>query len=170
MSSTRILESEQIERKLQRIARQIIEEFHTEDVLHLITIAGNGEPVGKRIGEIIEAIGGWKVQSFGPHAQQSQSPRRRYRLSVASETLTGQSVIVLDDVLNSGKTLMYAVHHILSAGPKRVATAVLIDRIHRSFPVRADFCGLTLSTNLKEHIEVSIEASASASDAATLHD
>ena len=63
MSSTRILESEQIERKLQRIARQIIEEFHTEDVLHLITIAGNGEPVGKRIGEIIEAVGGLQVQA-----------------------------------------------------------------------------------------------------------
>ena len=76
-------------------------------------------------------------------------------------------VIVLDDVLNSGKTLMYAVHHILSAGPN-AWRQLLIDRIHRSFPVRADFCGLTLSTN--GHIEVSIEASASASDAATLHD
>ncbi|MGB2383990.1 MAG: phosphoribosyltransferase family protein [Flavobacteriales bacterium] len=170
MSSTRILESDQIERKLQRIARQIIEEFHTEDVLHLITIAGNGEPVGKRIGEIIEAVGGLQVQASVLTLNKSNPLEGDIALSVASETLSGQSVIVLDDVLNSGKTLMYAVHHILSAGPKRVATAVLIDRIHRSFPVRADFCGLTLSTNLKEHIEVSIEASASASDAATLHD
>jgi pyrimidine operon attenuation protein/uracil phosphoribosyltransferase len=170
MSSTRILESEQIERKLQRIARQIIEEFHTEDALHLITIAGNGEPVGKRIGEIIEAVGGLQVQASVLTLNKSNPLEGDISLSVASETLSGQSVIVLDDVLNSGKTLMYAVHHILSTGPKRVATAVLIDRIHRSFPVRADFCGLTLSTNLKEHIEVSIEASASASDAATLHD
>ena len=170
MSSTRILESEQIERKLQRIARQIIEEFHTEAVLHLITIAGNGEPVGKRIGEIIEAVGGLQVQASVLTLNKSNPLEGDIALSVASETLSGQSVIVLDDVLNSGKTLMYAVHHILNAGPKRVATAVLIDRIHRSFPVRADFCGLTLSTNLKEHIEVSIEASASASDAATLHD
>ena len=170
MTSTRILESEQIERKLQRIARQIIEEFHTEHVLHLITIAGNGEPVGKRIGEIIEAVGGLQVQASVLTLNKSNPLEGDIALSVASETLSGQSVIVLDDVLNSGKTLMYAVHHILSAGPKRVATAVLIDRIHRLFPVRADFCGLTLSTNLKEHIEVSIEASASASDAATLHD
>ena len=170
MSSTRILESDQIERKLQRIARQIIEEFHTEKVLHLITIAGNGEPVGKRIGEIIAAIGGLQVQSSVLTLNKTKPLAGNIALSVPSESLAGQSVIVLDDVLNSGKTLMYAVHHILSAGPKRVATAVLIDRIHRSFPVRADFCGLTLSTNLKEHIEVSIEASASASDAATLHD
>lgn len=170
MSSTRILESDQIERKLQRIARQIIEEFHTEAILHLITIAGNGEPVGKRIGEIIEAIGGLQVQSSVLTLNKTKPLAGNIALSVPSESLAGQSVIVLDDVLNSGKTLMYAVHHILSAGPKRVATAVLIDRIHRSFPVRADFCGLTLSTNLKEHIEVSIEASASASDAATLHD
>ena len=170
MSSTRILESDQIERKLQRIARQIIEEFHTEDGLHLITIAGNGEPVGKRIGEIIEAIGGLEVKPSVLTLNKANPLEGDIALSAASETLTGQSVIVLDDVLNSGKTLMYAVHHILSAGPKRVATAVLIDRIHRSFPVRADFCGLTLSTNLKEHIEVSIEPAASPSDAATLHD
>ena len=56
MSSTRILNPIKSS-AAQRIARQIIEEFHTEDVLHLITIAGNGELVGKRIGEIIEAIG-----------------------------------------------------------------------------------------------------------------
>ena len=170
MSSTRILESDQIERKLQRIARQIIEEFHTEDELHLITIAGNGEPVGKRIGEIIGTIGGLQVQTSILTLKNSNPLEGDIALSQSLDTLAGQSVIVLDDVLNSGKTLMYAVHHILSAGPKRVATAVLIDRIHRSFPIRADFCGLTLSTNLKEHVEVSIEASASASDAATLHD
>ena len=170
MSSTRILESDQIERKLQRIARQIIEEFHAEDTLHLITIAGNGEPVGKRVGEIIEAVGGLQIQASVLTLNKSNPLEGEITLSQSLESLAGQPVIVLDDVLNSGKTLMYAVHHILSAGPKRVATAVLIDRIHRSFPVRADFCGLTLSTNLKEHIEVSINPSASASDAAMLHD
>jgi pyrimidine operon attenuation protein/uracil phosphoribosyltransferase len=65
---------------------------------------------------------------------------------------------------------MHAVHHILSAGPTRVATAVLVDRIHRSFPIRADFCGLSLSTNLKEHIEVTISDSWSEKDEAVLTD
>jgi len=62
------------------------------------------------------------------------------------------------------------VHHILSSGPKRISTAVLIDRIHRSFPVRADFCGLSLSTNLKEHIEVQLAQNPSPTDEAVLHD
>lgn len=170
MSSTRILESEQIERKLQRIARQILEEFHEADVLHLISIAGNGEPVGLRIGAIVAEIGGKTVHTSTLTLNKSNPLEEAIVLSQPLDELKSQQVIILDDVLNSGKTLMYAVHHILGAGPARVATAVLIDRIHRSFPVRADFCGLTLSTNLKEHIEVSIEASPSASDAAVLHD
>ena len=170
MSTTRILESEQIERKLQRIARQILEEFHEADVLHLITIAGNGEPVGKRIGAIVSEIGGKTVHASTLALNKTNPLDSTIDLSSPLESLQGQQVIILDDVLNSGKTLMYAVHHILGAGPARVATAVLIDRIHRSFPVRADFCGLTLSTNLKEHIEVSIESVASATDEAVLHD
>jgi pyrimidine operon attenuation protein/uracil phosphoribosyltransferase len=84
--------------------------------------------------------------------------------------LSGEQIVIIDDVLNSGKTLMYAVHHILSAGPKRVATAVLVDRIHRSFPIRADFCGLSLSTNLKEHIDVTIGDTWSDADEAILTD
>jgi len=58
----------------------------------------------------------------------------------------------------------------LSAGPKRVATAVLVDRIHRSFPIRADFCGLSLSTNLKEHIDVTISDEWNEKDEALLKD
>lgn len=170
MSSTRILASEQIERKLQRIARQILEEFHEVNVIHLITIAGNGEPVGQRIAGIVAEIGDKTVHSSVLTLNKSNPMDGKITLSCPLESLADEQIIILDDVLNSGRTLMYAVHHILGAGPARVATGVLIDRIHRSFPVRADFCGLTLSTNLKEHIEVRIEPTASPSDEATLND
>lgn len=170
MSSTRILESQQIERKLQRIARQILEEFHAVSELHFITVEGNGEPVGKRLAEIVQTIGNVSVQPSTLALNKQFPLESPIVLSTDLDELKGKHVVIIDDVLNSGKTLMYAVHHILSAGPERVATAVLIDRIHRSFPIRADFCGLSLSTNLKEHIEVRIAATASATDEAVLHD
>ena len=70
------------------------------------------------------------------------------------EAIRGMPVVLVDDVLNSGRTLIHAAKAILDHAPKNLSTAVLIDRFHRSFPIRADFCGLTLSTNLKEHISV----------------
>jgi pyrimidine operon attenuation protein/uracil phosphoribosyltransferase len=68
--------------------------------------------------------------------------------------LKGKSVVIIDDVINSGKTLMYGAMHLLNAEPKSLTTACLVDRFHRTFPIRSDFAGLTLSTNLKEHIHV----------------
>ncbi len=170
MSSTRILESQQIERKLQRIARQVLEEFHHSTELHLVSIAGNGEPMGGRLAAIVAEIGTCKVYASTLKLNKSAPLDGPITLSCDLASLKDQDVLIVDDVLNSGKTLMYAVHHILSSGPKRISTAVLIDRIHRSFPVRADFCGLSLSTNLKEHIEVQLAQNPSPTDEAVLHD
>ncbi|MDA0912417.1 MAG: phosphoribosyltransferase family protein [Bacteroidetes bacterium] len=170
MSRTRILESQQIERKLQRIARQILEDFHDASDLYLISIEGNGQPVGHRLQLIIEEIGSIKVIPALISLNKINPLDDEIRLNADLDSLRGKNIVIVDDVLNSGKTLMYAVHHILAAGPSRVATAVLIDRIHRSFPVRADYCGLSLSTNLKEHIDVIIENQCAPSDEAILHD
>jgi len=65
-------------------------------------------------------------------------------------------VILVDDVLNSGKTLIYGVRHFLQVRLKALRTAVLIDRSHKRFPVRADFVGLALSTTLQEHVAVEL--------------
>tara|TARA_B100000768_G_C11283121_1_gene379942 strand:- start:1371 stop:1883 length:513 start_codon:yes stop_codon:yes gene_type:complete len=170
MTSTRILESEQIERKIQRIARQIAEAFIDADQIHLISIAGNGEPFAHRISEALQSICNAHIETSTLKLKKSAPLEVPIQLSNDLRRLTGEQVVIVDDVLNSGKTLMYAVHHILSAGPARVATAVLVDRIHRSFPIRADFCGLSLSTNLKEHIDVTIGQKWSDSDEAVLTD
>lgn len=168
MTSTRILESEQIERKIQRIARQIAEEFIDTNTIHLICIAGNGEPFGNRIGKALISISNAQIEMSTLKMKKSSPLDHPIELSKELIQLSSKEVVIIDDVLNSGKTLMHAVHHILGAGPKRVATAVLVDRIHRSFPIRADFCGLSLSTNLKEHIEVTIGNTCSEKDEAVL--
>ena len=69
-------------------------------------------------------------------------------------------LILVDDVLNSGKTLMYGAKYFLSVPLKKLSTIVLVDRNHNRFPIKADFVGLSLSTTLKEHISVELEKNA----------
>ncbi len=68
--------------------------------------------------------------------------------------LSNRCVVLVDDVLNSGATLIYGVQHLLQAPLKRLTTAVLVDRNHKSFPIKADIKGLSLSTSLKDHVDV----------------
>ena len=78
------------------------------------------------------------------------------RCDVAQERLQDAIVFLIDDVLNSGRTLIHGVQHLLMGKPREIHTAVLVDRKHRSFPIRADLCGLTLCTQLTEHIAVDL--------------
>ncbi|NNK80189.1 MAG: phosphoribosyltransferase, partial [Flavobacteriales bacterium] len=81
---------------------------------------------------------------------------RPVKLSVSTESLNKNVVILIDDVLNSGKTMMHAVRSILEAKVKSISTVVLVDRIHRRFPIRADIVGMTLSTTLQERVELEL--------------
>lgn len=170
MASTQILNANQIERKLQRIARQIAEEFFTAPSLHVVSIAGNGEIMGQRLALILKSICDMPLHTATVHLHKANPLSVPITCSVDLMTFKDQHVVLVDDVLNSGKTLIYGVNHLLSAGPTRIATAVMTDRIHRQFPVRADFCGLSLSTNLKEHIAIEIHATPSDRDTADLMD
>jgi pyrimidine operon attenuation protein/uracil phosphoribosyltransferase len=71
-------------------------------------------------------------------------------------------IILVDDVLNSGKTMMYALKPFLAADIKKIRTVVLIDRNHKRFPVAADFTGLSLSTTLQEHVSVEFDKNGAA--------
>ena len=71
-------------------------------------------------------------------------------------SMNNKKVVLIDDVLNSGKTLMHAASFLLNQDIKKMNTVVLVDRRHRNFPIKADFVGLTLSTTIQEHINVEI--------------
>ena len=76
------------------------------------------------------------------------------RTSVEPSQLEGAHLVIVDDVLNSGATLLYAVAHFMTAPMGRITTAVLVDRNHKRYPVKADIKGLSLSTGLHERVEV----------------
>ena len=80
-------------------------------------------------------------------------------ISIPAEQYTDKVVIVVDDVLNSGRTLIYGVKHFLEVPLKRLTTAVLVNRNHKDYPIKADFKGISLSTSLQEHVSVTFEPS-----------
>ena len=94
-----------------------------------------------------------------------RDPDHAIECDVPIEGFNDRIVLLVDDVLNSGRTLIHGVQFLLQGRPREVHTAVLVDRKHRSFPIRADYCGLTLSTHLNEHIAVDL----SDTENATVH-
>ena len=168
MKNNKILDSDQIERKFQRMARQLLEAHHSESEIIIMGIEGQGKEVAYRLHSILEKIGKLKIHIRNIKLDKENPLSQEIVCNASKEEIQSKVVVIVDDVLNSGKTLIYAVKHILDSGPKGVYTTVLVDRIHRSFPVRADYCGLSLSTHLNEHISVKLSKSKSKSDAVFL--
>lgn len=149
-----ILDRERIERKLQRMAYQIWEHNSHEQQVTLIGIEGSGMVVAQNLAERVRQISPLQVDVINLKVNKKQVLDGNMRIE---KDLNGLSVVVVDDVVNSGKTLLYALKPVLEYEPQRVLTAVLVDRTHKSFPVAADIIGHTVATTLQDHIEVTTE-------------
>ena len=153
MSKNIILTNQEIEHKIKRIAYQIYETFVDEDEIVIAGIAANGFVFAKKIAMVLESISLIKV-SLCEVQIDKQHPELPIRTSLSKEEYTDKGLILVDDVLNSGTTLIYAVRHFIDVPLKKFKTAVLIDRNHKKYPVKADFKGISLSTSLLEHVQV----------------
>lgn len=151
-----ILTNNQIQKKIDRIAYQILEDNLGDEHIHFVGIANTGYEVAKVLQKRFKTIG--KIDSS---IHKLEINKRNSIECLNSETnLTiskSNTVILVDDVLNTGETLINASYLILRKEVKKLRTAVLLDRKHRLFPIKADFAGLTLSTTLEDHIEVSFK-------------
>ena len=148
---TVILDKETIKRKVRRMAYEIWERNSDEKEITLIGIEDGGVVLAHNIEPILKEISKMKINVF------SIAVNKKNPLNLAldiTHDLTGRSVVLVDDVANSGKTLLYSLHSLLSYNLKKIVVAVLIDRMHKSFPVSADIVGHRLATTLPEHIEV----------------
>lgn len=149
----KIMDAINIEKTVKRIAFQIYENHFEEQQLILAGIAQNGIVLGKRIQAELEEISNIEVL-FIEIEIDKKNPRKEIILSETLEICKNKSVVVVDDVLNTGSTLIYAVSHFLSIKLKKIQTAVLVNRNHKNFPIKGDFKGLSLSTSVKERIDV----------------
>jgi len=153
MSRNIILTKQEIEHKIKRIAYQIYETFVDEEEIVIAGIATNGFIFAKKIALVLESISPIKV-SLCEVQINKQNPQLPIHTSLPKEQYANKGLILVDDVLNSGTTLIYAVRHFIDVPLKKFKTAVLVDRNHKKYPVKADFKGISLSTSLLEHVQV----------------
>tara|TARA_B100000809_G_scaffold252094_1_gene286385 strand:- start:10113 stop:10610 length:498 start_codon:yes stop_codon:yes gene_type:complete len=153
MTDTSILNNEQIQHKTRRIAYQILESNINEKEVVLAGICGNGYIFATRIQKVLNEISELKT-ILCEVSINKKDPRETITTSIAKEQYAEKSLVLIDDVLSSGTTLIYGVKHFLEVSLTRFKTAVLVNRNHKKYPVKADFKGISLSTSLKEHIIV----------------
>ncbi|WP_299013580.1 phosphoribosyltransferase family protein [uncultured Polaribacter sp.] len=151
---TIILNNQQINQKIKRIAYQIYESNTSEKEVIIAGIIGNGYIFAKKIATILENISDLKVILCEVNINKKK-PLEKVSTSIAITEYKKKSLVLVDDVLNSGTTLIYGIKHFLDVPLKRFKTAVLVNRNHKKYPVKADFKGISLSTSINEHVQVS---------------
>ena len=153
MSQNIILNNQEIKHKITRIAYQIYETFVDEKEIVIAGIASNGYVFDKKITTELEKISTLKVTLCEVFINK-QNVNAPITTSLSKEKYENKGLVLVDDVLNSGTTLIYGVKHFLEVPLKKLKTAVLVDRNHKKYPVKADFKGISLSTSLLEHVQV----------------
>lgn len=149
-----ILSEKQIAMKMKRMAYEIYEQNSQEKEIVLIGIHPGGEIVAKGLKSILEEISPLKVEMESLTLNKKEPLKDN--LTIEAD-LNDKSVILVDDVANSGKTLMYALKPLLNFSPTKVQIAVLVDRKHKNYPIVPDIIGHSVSTTLQDHIMVETE-------------
>jgi len=150
MNKKLILTKNQIANSIKRLSFEILERNIKNDNICLIGLDKNGYTIAKRIHKFISENSTKKIEIV-----QLNYSNKNFKLS--KEINKKQKVVILiDDVLKSGKTIIYAIKFLLDYDIEKLRTLVLIDRSHNNFPVGLDFIGLKLSTTLEEHITVKL--------------
>ena len=152
----KILSHPEIAHKIQRIAYQIYESNVNEKEIVVAGIIGTGLDFAKKLAAALEKITTAKV-TLCEVKMDKKNPLKGVTTSLKREEYENKSLVIVDDVLNSGSTLIYGVHHFLEVPLKQLKTAVLVNRNHKKYPVKADFKGISLSTSLQEHVVVSFD-------------
>jgi pyrimidine operon attenuation protein/uracil phosphoribosyltransferase len=152
-SPTLILSDEDIYIKIKRISLQILETCLEDDVIIIAGIFENGVLLAERISEQLNELTDIKVV-LATVTIDKKNPLNSVQVSIGPSLYKNKSVILVDDVLNTGSTLIFAAKHFLDVPLKQFKTAVLVDRNHKKYPIKADFKGISLSTSLNERVEV----------------
>lgn len=150
--SNQILDREAILSKIKRIAFQILENNYQEDNLYIIGIQGGGAILAKKISEELKSISDLKPIYLTVDIDKTSPANSKVLLDRNIEIAENSVVLIADDVLNSGKTIFYALRSLLDLNIRKIETAFLVNRAHRSFPIAANYTGIEIATTIQEHI------------------
>lgn len=149
-----VLNEVQIRQKTERIAYQILENTFEQTEIFIGGISGNGFLFAEKIVAKLNEISDQNIRLFEIKVVKDAPLDDEIQLSVDDTDLSESTVILVDDVINSGRTMIYAVRRLLQNDLKVLKVATLVNRTHRRFPVHADFVGLNISTTLQDNITV----------------
>ena len=153
-----IINDSQIRSKLKRISYQILETNLQNSVLVIAGIESNGYLIAKELKKILNKLSNIEVILCKVKIDKN-NPRKPVETSISKDKYSNKSIVLVDDVLNSGSTLIYAVKHFLEVELSQFKTAVLVNRNHKKFPVKADFKGISLSTSIQSQVIVEFKGS-----------
>jgi len=156
MDKKKILDYQSIKKKIRRISLQILESNIDQDEIIIAGIDLNGFIIAKKISQEISKISEINIKLCKVKIDK-KNPLNEISTSLNFEDYQNKYLVVIDDVLNSGATLMYSVKYFLNTKIKSLKTAVLVDRNHKKYPIKADFKGLSLSTSIQSKVEVVID-------------
>lgn len=155
-ANTIILDHIQTNYKLKRIAYQIYESNVTQKEVILAGIYENGYLLAKKIKKEVEKISDINVTLCKVNVDKKQ-PTNAVQTSLKPSEYKNKSIILIDDVLQTGTTLIYGVKHFLDVPLKQLKTVVLVDRNHKKYPIKADYKGISLSTSIHDKVKVVFE-------------
>ena len=151
-----ILDIKAVNQKLNRLAWQVYEHNSDEKEIIVVGIANRGLKIAKQLAMNIESISKIKTTIGHLELDKDNPYNKEVSINLTSDDYLDKVVILCDDVLNSGKTLMYAAKHFLTTPLAKLSTVVLVDRNHNRYPIKADYVGLSLATTLQEYVTVSL--------------
>jgi len=149
-----ILSKDVAERKLKRMTLEILEQNSNENNIVLVGIRENGLIIASIIANLLKELSTKKIELIGLTIDKTNPIDVQLD---QYEEFSNKVVIVVDDVINSGKTMLYALKPLLSFSPKKIQILVMVARSYKQFPIHPDYVGISLSTTLQEHIFVEVE-------------
>ncbi|RMG85674.1 MAG: phosphoribosyltransferase [Bacteroidetes bacterium] len=151
-----ILTHRQIEQKTRRLAIEIFENNYREEEIILAGINNNGMSFAEMLMNALLELTDKKITLTRIRLNPANPVANEILLEMPVEDVKDKVLIIVDDVANTGRTIFYAFKPVFGTLPKKVEVAVLVNRTHKSFPVKVDYCGLSLATTLKDNIDVKI--------------
>jgi pyrimidine operon attenuation protein/uracil phosphoribosyltransferase len=148
-----ILGAEAIAHKVQRLAWELYDRHSKAEQLYVVGIQGNGYWLAQQLVAKLNTISDITIELMELALDKSDPKPTDMQIDLPS----GAHVALVDDVLNSGRTLLWAVIKLMEFHPQQLSTTVLVDRSHKRYPVKADIKGLSLSTTLQETVKLNVE-------------
>lgn len=153
----KILDETSVNQKIKRISWEILEHNSVQKEIFFIGIGERGGEIANQLANNLSKISNINTKYEKFYLDKRNPYDKDKYTEISRDKYTGKVVVLCDDVLNSGRTLIFAAKYFLEVPLAKLSTVVLVDRNHNLYPIKSDYVGLSLATTLKEYISVQLK-------------